>query len=66
MPTPCRASPELQALIAQRKQAWYDSRPHLAGSGVYETALHSRLGVPLDFEALNTSMVYAPGDVQER
>jgi hypothetical protein len=61
-----RSSPELQSLIAQRKRSWYDSRPHLAGSGVYEAALHSRLGVPLDFEALNTSMVYAPGDVQER
>ncbi|WIA15942.1 hypothetical protein OEZ85_012685 [Tetradesmus obliquus] len=61
-----RSSPELQKLIAARKRAWYDSRPHLAGSGVYEAALHGRLGVPLDFEALNTSMVYAPGDVQER
>uniref|UniRef100_A0A383VRP6 AAA+ ATPase domain-containing protein n=1 Tax=Tetradesmus obliquus TaxID=3088 RepID=A0A383VRP6_TETOB len=60
-----RSSPELQKLIAARKRAWYDSRPHLAGSGVYEAALHGRLGVPLDFEALNTSMVYAPGDVQE-
>jgi hypothetical protein len=34
--------------------------------GVVVLQLHSRLGVPLDFEALNTSMVYAPGDVQER
>lgn len=62
----CRSTPELQKLIASRKQAWYASRPHLAGSGVYESQLNSRLGVPLDYEALNSSMVYAPGDVEER
>lgn len=62
----CRYDPQLQQLIAARKKAWYDQRPQLAGSGVYERQLLSRLGVPLDFDALNTSMVYAPGDVEER
>jgi len=32
----------------------------------YESALHSKLGVPLDFDDLMTSMVYAPQDVPGR
>jgi hypothetical protein len=33
---------------------------------VYEARLNSQLGIPMDFDSLNTSMVYAPGDVADR
>jgi hypothetical protein len=65
-PPTTRSDPELQALIAARKAAWYAARPRLAGSGAYEAALTRDLGVPLDYDELMRSMVYAPGDVPPR
>lgn len=61
-----RSDPDLQKLISDHKKAWYKAHPERAGSGVYEARLSSQLGIPLDFDSLNTSMVYAPGDVADR
>jgi len=61
-----RSDPDLQRLISEHKKAWYKAHPERAGSGVYEARLNSQLGIPLDFDSLNTSMVYAPSDVAER
>jgi hypothetical protein len=61
-----RSDPDLQRLIANHKKAWYKAHPERAGSGVYEARLNSQLGIPMDFDSLNTSMVYAPGDVADR
>jgi hypothetical protein len=61
-----RSDPDLQRLIADHKKAWYKQHPERSGSGVYEARLNSQLGIPLDFDSLNTSMVYAPGDVADR
>ena len=61
-----RSDPDLQSLLSSRKAAWYAARPHLAGSGVYEKQLNEDIGVPLDFDELMKSMVYAPADVPVR
>jgi hypothetical protein len=62
-----RSDPGLQQLIAAHKAAWYKAHPSVpSGSGFYEARLNANLGIPLDFDALSTSMVYAPSDVQER
>lgn len=65
-PAAYRSDPDLQRLISEHKKAWYKAHPERAGSGVYEARLNSQLGIPLDFDSLNTSMVYAPSDVAER
>jgi hypothetical protein len=61
-----RSDADLQRLVAEHKKAWYKAHPERAGSGVYEARLNSQLGIPLDFDSLSTSMVYAPGDVADR
>ncbi|KIY92150.1 hypothetical protein MNEG_15812 [Monoraphidium neglectum] len=74
--------PDLQALIGRKKAEHYRRTRQAPGSDkarwgcyngagddwnhAYEASLQSKLGVPLDFDDLMTSQVYAPQDVPGR